>query len=283
MILERFSHSGIQSFKKCPAQFKYRYINQIYKKDEGIEAFLGKLVHGSIEYLYNQAMVNNFISFDKLLNFYKSQWQEKWHNRVHIVYEKVLPIDQDRVDIDLWKKSINFYYLLGRKCLSGYYTHNQPIKQNASNVYANEHEMVFHLDQDESYKIKGIVDRLDHDGTGNWEIHDYKTGKRAMSQNDADKDHQLALYQIGLMAEVKEFKSIKLIWHFIQQGIRVESIRTMASLRKVIDETKKTIDIIRDTLNKNGEFHPKKSMLCNWCYYWEECPAQSGTNPYIKA
>ena len=90
MILERFSHSGIQSFKKCPAQFKYRYINQIYKKDEGIEAFLGKRVHESIEYLYNQAMVKNFISFDQLLNFYKSQWQEMWHNRVHIVFKKVL-------------------------------------------------------------------------------------------------------------------------------------------------------------------------------------------------
>jgi len=45
MILERFSHSGIQSFKKCPAQFKFRYIDQIYKKDEGIEAFYSSLKH----------------------------------------------------------------------------------------------------------------------------------------------------------------------------------------------------------------------------------------------
>ena len=37
--------------KKCPAQFKYRYIDKIYKKDEGIEAFMGKRVHESIEYL----------------------------------------------------------------------------------------------------------------------------------------------------------------------------------------------------------------------------------------
>ena len=283
MILERFSHSGIQSFKKCPAQFKYRYINQIYKKDEGIEAFLGKRVHESIEYLYNQAMVKNFISFDQLLNFYKSQWQEMWHNRVHIVYKKVLPIDQDRVDIGQWKKSINYYYSLGRKCLSNYYKNNEPIKQSASNVYANEHEMVFHLDQDEGYTIKGIVDRLDHDGDGNWEIHDYKTSKRAMNKKKADKDHQLALYQIGLMAEVEKFKSIKLIWHFLQDYTKVNSKRTKAGLRKVIDETKKTIDIIRDTINKDGEFHTKESMLCNWCYYWEECPAQSRTNPSIKA
>jgi len=265
MILERFSHSGIQSFKKCPAQFKYRYINQIYKKDEGIEAFLGKRVHESIEYLYTQVKSSVVPLADEVFKLHRSLWKEKWHDRVAIVYRD---------------KTARDYFHLGEKCLARFYRLNYPFDDN---VIANEHKMVFLLDQDESYKIKGIVDRLDHDGTGNWEIHDYKTGKRAMSQNDADKDHQLALYQIGLMAEVKEYKSIKLIWHFIQQGIRVESIRTMAALRKVIDETKKTIDIIRDTFNKNGEFHPKQSMLCNWCYYWEECPAKSGTNPYIKA
>ena len=45
MIFEYFSYSSLQSFKKCPAQFKYRYIDKIYKKDEGIEAFMGKRVH----------------------------------------------------------------------------------------------------------------------------------------------------------------------------------------------------------------------------------------------
>ena len=52
MTIKRFSHSGIQTYKKCPAQFRYRYIDKIYKKDEGIEAFLGKRVHESIEFLY---------------------------------------------------------------------------------------------------------------------------------------------------------------------------------------------------------------------------------------
>ena len=28
-------------------------------------------------------------------------------------------------------------------------------------------------------------------------------------------------------------------------------------------------------------FRPNESILCNWCYYWEECPAKSTPNPYI--
>ncbi|MGY8788292.1 MAG: RecB family exonuclease, partial [Fidelibacterota bacterium] len=123
--------------------------------------------------------------------------------------------------------------------------------------------------------------RIDHDGDGNWEIHDYKTGKRALSQKAADKDHQLALYQIGLMSEIDNIKSVKLVWHFIQHGIKVESTRTSEDIKKVIAETKSSIDDIRQKVKNGGEFPPKTTMLCNWCYYWEECPAQHGTNPNI--
>ena len=265
MILERFSHSGIQSFKKCPAQFKFRYIDQIYKKDEGIEAFLGKRVHESIEYLYELVKSGVIPVVDEILKVHKSLWKEKWHKRIAIVYQN---------------KTARDYFYLGEECIARFYRLNHPFGEP---VIANEHEMIFFLGDDENYKIKGIVDRIDHDGKGNWEIHDYKTGKRALSQKAADKDHQLALYQIGLMAEVENIKSVTLVWHFIQHGIKVESKRTNEDIRKVINETKKSIDEIREKFSNNGEFPPKKSILCNWCYYWEECPTQYGSNPYIQS
>tara|TARA_B100000700_G_C14946850_1_gene809629 strand:- start:257 stop:1060 length:804 start_codon:yes stop_codon:yes gene_type:complete len=265
MTLERFSHSGIQSFKKCPAQFKYRYIDQIYKKDEGIEAFLGKRVHETIEYLYNQVKNGVIPMVDEILKLHKSLWKENWHDSIAIVYQNKSPRD---------------YFYLGEECVARFYRQNHPFKEP---VIANEHEMIFLLDNDENYKIKGIVDRIDHDGNGNWEIHDYKTGKRAMSQKEADSDHQLALYQIGLMAEVDEIKSVKLVWHFIQHGIKVESTRSAENIRKIITDTKKSIDEIQSKIKNGGKFQPKESILCNWCYYWEECPSQSGRNRYIRA
>tara|TARA_B100000003_G_scaffold203268_1_gene213586 strand:- start:619 stop:1416 length:798 start_codon:yes stop_codon:yes gene_type:complete len=264
MILKRFSHSGIQTFKKCPAQFKYRYIDQIFKKDEGIEAFLGKRVHESIEFLYNQVKNGVLPLVDEILKVHRSLWKEKWHNRIAIVYKN---------------KTAREYFYLGEECIARFYRLNYPFNDN---VVSNEYEMKFFLDDTSQYQIKGIVDRLDHDGNGNWEIHDYKTGKRAMSQADADKDHQLALYQIGLMNEVENIKSVKLVWHFIQHGIRVESRRSQMDITKVIKKTKSSIDEIRSKLKNGGSFKPKTSILCNWCYYWEECPSQSGPNPYIN-
>ena len=54
--MNRFSHSSLETYKKCPAQFKIRYIDNIRKPDESIEAFMGKRVHEALEYLYNEVL-----------------------------------------------------------------------------------------------------------------------------------------------------------------------------------------------------------------------------------
>ena len=110
-------------FQKCPAQFKYRYIDKIYKKDEGIEAFMGKRVHESIEYLYEQKMGGNTLSYDNLLKYHYSLWEKSWHDRVAIVNKQILPIDQNK-NIKLWKKYAAFYFRTGENCLTKFYTMN---------------------------------------------------------------------------------------------------------------------------------------------------------------
>jgi RecB family exonuclease len=138
------------------------------------------------------------------------------------------------------------------------------------------------LDNDDSYRMKGIIDRLDHDGDGNYEIHDYKTGKRAMSQGQADQDNQLALYQIALEQQREDVQTVSLVWHFVRYGIVVKSKRTKEQLQHLVRVMKNRIDEIRLKEKQGGEFPAKPMILCNWCYYWEECPAQSGSNPYIR-
>ncbi|MEC9377260.1 MAG: hypothetical protein VYC00_04070, partial [Candidatus Neomarinimicrobiota bacterium] len=65
-------------------------------------------------------------------------------------------------------------------------------------------------------------------------------------------------------------------------GKRIESSRNPEQIRKVIVDTKNSIDEIRERMKNGGTFPPQKTILCNWCYYWEECPVQTGPNLYIS-
>mgnify|MGYP003311101769 CR=1 FL=1 len=48
-MIDRFSYSSLETYKKCPAQFQFRYIDKVIKKEEGVEAFMGKRVHEALE------------------------------------------------------------------------------------------------------------------------------------------------------------------------------------------------------------------------------------------
>ena len=172
---------------KCPAQFKYKYIDRIKKKDESIEAFMGKLVHKTLEYLHNQRLAQSMVSYDNLIAYYSSLWDEHWHNRVAIVNKQILPIDRENKNLPKWKKFSGFYFRIGEKCISNYFQMNHPFNQN---IYANEYELDFSLRGDDNYRIKGVIDRLDYDNNGNWKKYssvddsgvDLETGKASFTR-----------------------------------------------------------------------------------------------------
>ena len=62
----------------------------------------------------------------------------------------------------------------------------------------------------------------------------------------------------------------------------IYSVRTKSDLNKLIIKIKNIIDNIKLQLAGNKIMKPRKTHLCNWCYYWKECPIQSNDNPHLK-
>ena len=89
-MIERFSYSSLETFKKCPAQFKFRYIDKIIKHHEGIESFVGKRVHEALEFLYNEKLSGRLIFYDGVIEKYHQNWKENWHDKIVIVMTYVI-------------------------------------------------------------------------------------------------------------------------------------------------------------------------------------------------
>ncbi len=259
-----FSHSSLSTYEQCPARFKFSYIDGITKPYEGIESFVGRRVHETLQFLYNEVASGKLPLFDTVVEFYSDCWNKEFHDGVKVIKQRF---------------SIEHYFSIGRDCLRRYYRKHKPFNQP---VKETEYSIVFKLDENDDFEMKGILDRLDNLGDGRWEIHDYKTSSRAMSQADAEKNRQLALYQIGIQKNLEEVQSMVLVWHFLQQGEEVRSERTPFQLEKLKIKIRKQVDEIRAFNFNGGPFRPVETPLCNWCFYWEECPAKSEHNPVVK-
>ena len=58
-----------------------------------------------------------------------------------------------------------------------------------------ERRVMFPFAEERKIWLRGYVDRISVTREGLWQIHDYKTGRWVPTQEDLDRDRQLALYQ----------------------------------------------------------------------------------------
>ena len=266
-----FSNSSLSTFEQCPARFKFIYLDRISKPFEGIESFVGRRVHETLEFLYQEEKQGRVLHFDTIEDYYLTNWETNFHQYVRVIKPGF---------------RINYYKFLGRSCLSRYFrgSYMESLKGSIKKREI-EYNVIFKLYEDDNFKIKGIIYRLDYitdkvHGKNQLEIHDYKTSSRLMSKKDADeKDRQLALYQIGLQKCGEDTSNVDLIWHFLQFGKVIKSKRTTQQLETLRTKTRNLIHRIINLEQKGEEFFPNESPLCNWCFFWEECEAKSQYNP----
>ena len=264
MLRNTFSYSQLNTFRTCPQQYKIIYLDGVHKEHTSIEAFMGKIVHEVLEWLYNpENMEKSYITFDHLSRAYDDQWAENWHDHIYIA--------------DSRKKS-DYYYSIGKRCLSNYYNRYGPTFNQ--NVEDTEVELKFSIGD---HTFRGIIDRLDHLGLGKWVVHDYKTSKHPKSERQAMNDIQLALYQIAVEQNYGEVNEISLTWHFLRIGSEVTVIHTQNQLEKLRNKLIHMVENIIQLRDNENNFLPKETMLCNWCYLWEECTAKVGPNPVKRA
>jgi putative RecB family exonuclease len=248
-----YSHSQLSLYEECPLKYKLYYRDGIKRDTEGVEGFLGLRVHDTLKKCYDDLKVTKLNSLGDLLAYYNKIWQENWHDSIIIVKQ------------DLTQEH---YQALGVKLIENYYRRHSPF--DADITVGTEMGVNFSLDKAGKYKIRGYIDRLSKAPDGAYQIHDYKTSAYLPAQQQADKDRQLGLYQIGVQTNWPDIKNIRLIWHYLAHDTDLVSYRTKEAITSLIENTKSLIDEIESV----EDFPPKDSGLCQWCEYPDLCPRQ---------
>ncbi len=252
----QYSHSRIACFEQCPLKFKFTYIEKpVLEAPEGIEAFLGGVVHESLERLYNLYNAGKTVERASLLEHFGDEWDKRLPRDVRIVRRELDADDYRRV---------------GLRCLALYYDHYHPFDQGIT--VATENRLSFGIGGAEGPTLVGFIDRLVRTERGAFEIHDYKTSARLPSARALETDRQLALYELGLRRTWPEpVEEVELVWHYLRFDSELRSSRSAEDLVRVEEDTLGSIEHIERSLEA-GHFPPRQGSLCPWCDFRPLCP-----------
>jgi len=257
-----YSHSSISTFKNCPLQFKYNYIEKpdIVKK-QNMEAFMGSMVHETLEKLYTDLKYSKLLSLQEVIDFYTKHWNENY--------------SEETVEIIRKEYKKEHYFELGKKYLTEYYETYKPFDQGKTiGLEQKVNLKLFDSVKQKTYNLVGYIDRLTLYNQNHIEIGDYKTNNKAKTQEEVDIDRQLALYSIAIKKLYPFVEKIDLAWYFLSAGIKQISHRSEEQLQDLENQIIEDIRDIENAIEKNN-FPAKPSGLCDWCAFRSICPLKA--------
>jgi putative RecB family exonuclease len=252
-----YSYSRIKRFEKCPLAYRFEYVDKVEIEEfDTIEAFMGSLVHESLDVFYAEAVSGKIMPHDSLLSVYADLWKEKMHPGVVINSKDLTESD---------------YQSAGGKCLTNYYNHYTPFDH--SEVLGTEIKVLVDLLDDGKYKFIGYIDRLDRAHHGGYEIHDYKTGGSVPSKKQTAGDTQLALYELGIRQMRKDVREVEHVWHYLRHDREIRSKKSLSDFEELKTGLVSAIKEI-EKATKEDFFPEKRTHLCKWCAYQGICLKQ---------
>ncbi len=255
-MLKSYSHSSINTYKTCPRKFKFAYIEKPdVVKLRRADAITGTIVHDVLEDLYKHGSDGILLSIDDVRKLYKEAWSLQEKEKIGIVKDTY---------------TVDDYIRIGLEMLERYYEKYKPFNQGT--LIDTELNISFELDGT-PFKIKARIDKLVKHDDGHIEIADYKTGKSFPRPTDPAFINQMGLYQLSVMANYPQFKDIELVQYFLRVD---EEVRYRMSDDE-LDVLKVQIrNLVYETIQseKTDNFPTKESPLCDYCDYFEICPAK---------
>ncbi|MBI5222101.1 MAG: ATP-dependent helicase [Candidatus Magasanikbacteria bacterium] len=266
-IPSTLSYSKINSYLRCPYQYKLAYILEIPTKGSASLSF-GQSMHSAMQKFYQRVIELNSVkqnslfgmdkleasssmtpsngvkapSFDELLQIYEKSWTDDWYQ------------DQNQREK---------YFQKGKDILRAFYE-----SQEGKWTIPAALESWFKVKVGECF-INGRIDRVDRLPDGGLEIIDYKTGQ-AKEKVVGDDKNQLLIYQLAAQS-LPEYKNLgavaKLSYFYLENNKRTEFLGD----EKELDDVKEKISAAVERIKAQDFTASPGAHVCGYCDYRDIC------------
>jgi RecB family exonuclease len=255
-MLTTFSYSSLNSFRQCPLQFKFRYVER--KKVPSRlqpDTFVGAAVHLILKKLYQHGADGVVIPLDDAVAAYRAEWNK---------------IDPNSIQLRNDYYTVDDYIRLGERMLVKHHERYRPFDEGT--LLLVERMLSFEL-PDSPFKVRGRIDKAVKRDDGVVEVCDYKTGLSiAQPQDDAFR-WQMGIYHLAVRAAYPQLEQIEVTQHFLRQDEKVRYCMQPDELAVLTDELR-TVALESHQATRLDNFPPHEGGHCNYCDYVDYCPAK---------
>ncbi len=240
------SASAIGSYETCPLLYRFARVDHIPGREERPQLTFGRIIHAVLEAFHRPDHDEPRPEITDLL-------EQNWQSEGFTYHQEEAQYRED-----------------ARKLLAAY---QERLAGKEPPVLAVEHRFTFDLDE---VAITGRIDRIDLDDSGRTTLIDYKTSRRKLTEKEARREPQMALYAM-YMRQAEEIGdrevgsgAIDLTYYFLRAE---EPEVTVAFDEEELADFRQRVAQAADGIRRR-DFPHRKGYHCNYCDYKDLiCPA----------
>jgi putative RecB family exonuclease len=236
-----YSHSKIETWKACPRQFRYRYIDRLpVEKKPQIYFDRGKLFHLLLEYNGDLKTIKKTKEFQEI-----KEHKLLDSNQIKEIYKIYKTFISQKPGKDIVSKKVFLKeFPLG-------------LNKDLELVSYNADEVLLRGYIDACYLIPERDDVC--------LVVDWKSGKYKSKEDQSYA--QLLWYSLGLFSKNPYLEKILLVFAYVEHN----KINTKTVQRKDINRYKQALYNTIDKIEQDQNFNKIENGHCNYCDYLEVC------------
>lgn len=241
--LNIFSYTQLETYERCPLQYKYQYVLRLPTTQNAAASF-GDTIHKTLQTFYKEFIVDKSPELKHLLELYRESWIPLGY--VSKAHEMRMKKEGERMLTQFFRK---------------YHSKQIPIL---------DIEKLFKIKIDKQLFVTGKIDRIDKKNNHEIEIIDYKTGKMP-DKEGLEKNLQLSIYTMAAMDKNlyhRRLEDITLTFYYLQPMEKISFKPREEYIQEAKEEIKKTSDEIHSSL-----FNPNVGPWCDFCPFKMICEA----------